>query len=96
MLLISSALSSEQAARVSTGVSVVETWAPNQHLYVRGDLGVPAETLDRLEQWLDENGRNWTVLLTQNSGDEVYRDASGINYRRVDAVEHALVKGLQA
>lgn len=96
LLLISSALSSEQAARVSTGVSVVETWAPNQHLYVRGDLGVPAETLDRLEQWLDENGRNWTVLLTQNSGDEVYRDASGINYRRVDAVEHALVKGLQA
>ena len=96
VLLIFPAYSFEKTARVPTGVSVVENWEPSQHLYVRGDLGIPAETLDRLEQWLDTNGQYWTIVLTQDSSDETYSDASGINYRRVDAVEHALVKGLQA
>lgn len=75
---------------------MVEAWNPNQHLYVKGELGVPTETLDRLEQWLDDEGQNWTVLLTQNSSGETYRDASGDNYKQIDAVEHALIKGLQA
>lgn len=73
---------------------VVEVWRPDQHLYVKGDLGVGRAQLDELEQWLDQNGQNWTVVLIDDSVGEKYRGTDGRYYEGLDAVEQALGRGL--
>jgi hypothetical protein len=80
--------------RVTRATDVVSRWQPPQHLYVKGDLGVGATQLAQLEQWLDQNATNWTVVLVESAQDETYRDAAGSSYTGMDAVEHALGKGL--
>ncbi len=80
--------------RAATGVSVVKHWRPAQHLYVKGDIGVGSEQLNQLEVWLDQNATNWTVVLLEDAGQEEYRDAAGDGFTGIDAVEHALGKGL--
>ena len=73
---------------------LIEQWNPNQHLYVKGELGIGARQLDDLESWLDENAPHWTVFLCRTARDEVYRSLEQRTYRGLDAVEYALGRGL--
>lgn len=69
---------------------VVEHWTPSQHLYVKGDVGVSKQQLQKLEAWLDENGKHWTIVLMQNADQESFKTATNFRYFGMDAVEHAL------
>ena len=79
---------------VSEATQVVDVWQQDQHLYVKGQLGVGQEQLDELEQWLDQNGPNWTIVLIDDSVGEQYRGADGRSWEGFDAVEQALGRGL--
>ncbi len=79
---------------VATGTEVVAHWQPHQHLYVKGDLGVNQSQLDALENWLDQNAPHWTVVLLESAQGEQFTDAEGRSFQGMDAVEHALGKGL--
>ncbi len=79
---------------VSEATQVVDVWRPEQHLYVKGELGVADRQLDALEQWLDENGPNWTVVLMDDTVGERYRGTDGRIWEGMDAVEQALGRGL--
>ena len=68
---------------------VVEEWSPDQHLRIKGQIGVSPERLDELESWLDANAPNWTVVLMQTAGNQTYDGRSGMT-----AVEFALGEGL--
>ncbi len=73
---------------------MVDHWQPHQHLYVKGDLGVNQPQLDALEDWLDQNAPHWTVVLLESAQGEQFTDAEGRSFQGMDAVEHALGKGL--
>jgi len=45
--------------------------------FVRSNLGLFNQQLSELKEWLDQNGTNWTIFLTQKSHDERYRNAFG-------------------
>lgn len=79
----------DSALTVTSGTAVPEVWTPEQHLYVKGNLGLPHEKLDDLEAWLDVNAPNWTILLSESASGEAFQ-----NHRGMDAVEHALGTGL--
>lgn len=89
-----SALGSERALVVTRAADVVRQWQPEQRVYVKGNLGVSAERLDGLEQWLDTNAPNWVVVLAEDAQGETYTDASGDSFQGVEAVNQALGKGL--
>ncbi len=82
------------AARIAKSADVVREWRPSQHLYVKGDLGVSQSQLDNLEQWLDANATNWVVVLLESAQGETFTDAEGKTFAGVEAVNHALGKGL--
>ena len=75
---------------------ILEKWKKDQHLYVKGELGVAPARLAELEKWMDANAPNWTVLLVQSATGESYRDAEGRTHRSLDAIEYAMGKGLPA
>jgi hypothetical protein len=79
---------------VTRATDAIRQWRPHQHLYVKGNLGVSTDALDALEQWLDQQGTNWVVVLAENAQGETYTDADGQSYQGVEAVNHALGKGL--
>lgn len=79
---------------VRSANEIIEKWNPNQHLYVKGDLGISAKQLDALETWLDQNATHWTVVLMQNAHGESYRSQEQRTYQGLDAVEYALGRGL--
>lgn len=83
----------EQESRIAANFDqvgeIVDQWRADQHLWVNGNLGVSPSQLDQLEQWLGENGSNWTIVLMRNA-----RGQSFQRYRGMDAVEHALGKQL--
>ena len=79
---------------VSSAENIIEVWKEDQHLYVKGELGVSKAHLAALEKWLDENGPHWTVVLMRQAEDEVYQAQNGDSYRGMDAVEFALGVGL--
>lgn len=85
---------SPRALHVTQATDVIEHWEARQHLYVKGNLGVGEAQLADLEQWLDDNAPNWTVVLVESADGERYTDAAGQSYRDMDAVEHALGQGL--
>ncbi len=87
---------SETDVALPSGVSILENWRVDQHLYTVGELGVGAVQLAGLEEWLDENAPNWTVLLMESSEGEKYTDVFGVEHGGIDAVEHAMGKGLPA
>ena len=68
---------------------IVSGWTQDQHLWTSGNVHVTAANLGELEAWLDENGKNWTVVLIESSRNQQYQGRSGM-----DAVEYALGKGL--
>ncbi|MCP5538094.1 MAG: hypothetical protein H7A51_17915 [Akkermansiaceae bacterium] len=69
-------------------------WSPSQHLYVKGNLRIGQPSLDGLETWLDQHGKNWTVVLMESASGEVWKDTRGVSYYGMDAVENALGRGL--
>ncbi|MEZ5329664.1 MAG: hypothetical protein R3F19_31845 [Verrucomicrobiales bacterium] len=79
---------------VAKGTDVVASWEPTQHLYVKGNVGVGNKQLQELEQWLDQFARNWTAVLVENADGETFTDAEGNRFTGMDAVDHALGKGL--
>ncbi len=83
-----------QPLEVERGVDILQHWQPGQHLYVKGNLGVGPTQLDELEAWLRANATNWTVMLLEHARDERFTDAAGESFTGMDAVEHALGKGL--
>lgn len=85
---------SGRGVAVAQATDVVRQWQPRQHLYVKGNLGVSASALDGLEAWLEEHATNWVVVLADNADGESYTDAEGQTFRGVEAVNHALGKGL--
>jgi len=86
----------ENAKRLERGVSILDHWNKDQHLYVVGDLRIRESRLSGLEKWLDANGPNWTILLMESSRGETYTDAEGKSHRGLDAVEFAMGQGLPA
>ena len=84
----------EQPVRIANALDVMSNWRADQHLYVKGDVGVSPQQLAALESWLDENAPQWVVVLMQDEGNETYRAADGRTYYGMDAVEHALGHGL--
>lgn len=74
---------------------VEKNWQPNQHLFVKGDIGVSDEQLAKLERWLDENGAHWTIVLMHNARDESYTTPGGQTFARMDAVEYGLAHHLK-
>ena len=84
----------DTAVNVSNANEVVQKWRPEQHLFVKGDLGISADQLASLEQWLDSHASHWTVVLLQQAADEEYQAQDGRRYHGMDAVEHALGHGL--
>ena len=73
---------------------VIDQWSEDKHLYVKGDLGVPAARLAELQQWLSKEGPHWTVVLMEEASGEYYVAPDGRSYFGMDAVEFALGKGL--
>ena len=45
--------------------------------------------LEELEDWLDQNGPSWTVVLMQHARGERYVASTGRRYTGMDAVEHS-------
>jgi hypothetical protein len=86
--------SSNEPRLVPHGTAVVQAWQPHQRLYVKGDLGVSAAQLAGLEQWLDTHATNWVVVLLENAAGETYTDPEGQTWSGIEAVNHALGKGL--
>ncbi|WP_411845268.1 hypothetical protein AAFN60_15985 [Roseibacillus persicicus] len=80
---------SETALPLPRGTALVEQWAPDQHLYVKGEVNLSEAELASLEKWLDQNGQNWVILLMESARGERYRSKTGI-----DAVEQALESDL--
>jgi hypothetical protein len=83
-----------EAVRVALATDVVRQWRPGQHLYVKGNVGAGDSTLNGLASWLAEQGTNWVAVLAESAEGETYTDAEGRTYRGVEAVNHALGKGL--
>ncbi len=84
----------ERAVPIDHVGDVITKWQPDQHLYVKGDLGIGTQQLVSLEAWLDENGPHWTVVLLRNASHEDYQAIDGRRFRGMDAVEYALGHGL--
>jgi hypothetical protein len=94
LLLLPSGASAQQPTILRQATDVIELWKPDQHLYVKGNLGVSSSQLDALEAWLDANGPRWTVVLLQDAEGEAFRTADGRMFRDMDAVRYALGQGL--
>ncbi len=68
---------------------LVSNWTSQQHVWVAGKIPVSEQNLVSLEKWIATHAPNWTAVLMKNS-----RGQSFDHYRGMDAVEHALGKGL--
>lgn len=79
---------------IQSSKDVLNHWSPDQHLYVKGNIGISQSRLNDLERWLDQNGKNWTIVLMWNANRETWQDTRGVNYYGMDAVENALGRGL--
>ena len=65
---------------------MIRGWKPNQHLYVKGDLGLSPAELMELEGWLHKRG-HWTAILMQSASDQRYVNTDGRVEVGMDAVE---------
>lgn len=83
-----------EAVAVGNVAEVVEGWRADQHLYVKGDLGISPQQLSALEGWLDEHAPHWTIVLLETADGESYSARDGRTFFGMDAVEYALGHGL--
>lgn len=79
---------------VGSAEEMIQAWSADQHLYVKGELGVGASQYEQLESWLDENAAHWTVVLMRNANNEQYTSLDRRHFTGMDAVEYALGRGL--
>lgn len=86
---LTASFASDRHEQIAHGIDIATNWKAGQHLYVKGNLGLPASQLDALEGWLDENGKNWIVILAQNAYSENFTEADGRKLSGMDAVEMA-------
>ena len=82
------------AVRINRVEDVITHWSQDQHLYVKGNIGVSQSQLKRLEDWLDKHGPHWTIVLMQDAKDEDYSSLDQRRFKGMDAVEFALGHGL--
>ena len=87
-------LSLNRYPNVGSASEVVSNWSKDQHLYVKGDLGIGSQQLDGLERWLDQNAPHWTVVLMRDARGESYQSLDRRSFLGMDAVEYALGRGL--
>ena len=73
---------------------VISNWNVDQHLYVKGDVGVSDSQLSKLEAWLDQYGKNWTIVLMDSSSGQTFETATLRRYKGREAVYYALGHGL--
>ena len=73
---------------------VISNWKVDQHLYVKGKVGVSDTQLSKLEAWLDQNGKNWTIVLMDSSQGQTFETVTQERYRGREAVYYALGHGL--
>ena len=88
--------SAEVALGVAKAVEIPERWKAEQHLYVKGEVGLSMEGMGTLETWLDVHAPHWTVVLMQDASGESWREASGQMRTGMEAVEYALGQQLPA
>jgi hypothetical protein len=88
------AQTTDAARTISSAEDVINFWTADQHVYVKGNLGVSADQLAKLERWFDTNFPHWTIVLMENAVDESYRALDNRQYFGMDAAEHALGHGL--
>jgi hypothetical protein len=81
-------------ATIGSAAEVAGQWQPHQRLFVKGNLGVVRSQLDALERWLDAHATNWVVVLIESAAQETYTDSEGSRFTGIEAVNHALGKGL--
>ncbi|MEM7386365.1 MAG: hypothetical protein AAF514_15595, partial [Verrucomicrobiota bacterium] len=79
-----------RALEIGSVSDMATAWSATQHVYVKGNVGVSVARLSNLEDWLDQHGRNWTVLLLQSAQGERFAASNGRTYRGMDAVEQML------
>ena len=84
----------ESAIAVQSAEEIIQLWNGEQHLYVKGELGLSPAVLASFESWLDENAPHWTVVLMRNSNGESYTAIDQRRFLGMDAVEYALGHGL--
>lgn len=96
LFLTSPAAMAETALVVSKAVEIPQRWLPEQHLYVKGGVGLSTERLGALETWLDAHAPHWTVVLMNHASGESWQDASGHWKTGMEAVEYALGQQLPA
>ncbi len=82
------------AVKIDRIEDVIDNWSPEQHLFVKGEVGASPAQLAKLEQWLDTHGPHWTVVLMNNARDEYYVAPDGEKFRGMDAVEFSLAHRL--
>ena len=85
---------SDVARELARGTEIVADWEAEQRLFVKGSVGVSGERLAELEQWLDANAPNWTVLVAADAEGESFTEVDGSRRRGIDAVEYAIGRGL--
>lgn len=81
-LSLGSAWAADGALSLERVTGIVEAWSAEQHLYVKGEVNLDTRQAGELEQWLDQNATNWTVVLVNTARGESYQGKRGI-----DAVE---------
>ena len=86
--------SGDQPQPIRSAQDVIRQWTPQQHLFVKGNVGVGRDQLSGLERWLDEHAPHWVVVLLQSADGERYTSPDGQVYHGMDAVEYALGRGL--
>ena len=95
VFVVSLPVVAQQSAQSFSSISeVISNWNEQQHLYVRGAVGVSGNQLSKLESWLDNNGRHWTVVLMDTASGQFYQAPDGRRFQGMDAVEYALGYGL--
>ena len=69
-LIFTPTLAGDAAQTINSSKDVLKNWSPTQNLYVVGNIRLSQSSLDALEKWLDENGKNWTIVLMQRANGE--------------------------
>ncbi|MEW6160598.1 MAG: hypothetical protein AB1813_24475, partial [Verrucomicrobiota bacterium] len=88
------AANSSEPVTLNKALDLLDRWQEQQHLYLKGNLGIGSPQLNELEAWLDQHATNWVVLLLESAADEQFRANDGRQLTGPDAVDEAIGKGL--
>ncbi|MFO1065616.1 MAG: hypothetical protein U0892_17255 [Pirellulales bacterium] len=71
---------------------VIERWAPENRVFVRGDVSVGNKQLKELADWLKQHAPHWTVVLVDSAQGEEFTSSVGVHHRNLDALEESLAE----